>query len=376
MNLLNKIWKKSLATLIGAASLLTFSQAESTDCFDCCSFSVCDWDFTVGVDYLYWKACTSDLDYAVKINQNPFPIDGTTGDVEFDIKGICPDYESGYRVYFQGGSFCGNSMGIAGSYTQLNSKKKGSVTDSSASLLPTILHPYQEQYLSVTYPGVNLAYDSAEADWNSNYHEWTVGVTYTSNWKCNHRTGIYFGVAGMQFDEDFDALYEFRSTVEFDNISTYSNSHSDFSGWGVKLGTQYEYNICRCLDLFAQVNGTILVGDGENKRVFGFNTDDSENPLPTDYVFHKEDCCRVVPGYHLGLGANYETCICNVNLLFRVGYEFVGWFNLPYYRTYVEGLEEFDSFTDPRFLNMALSSSSATKDLSYHGLFAGVAISF
>lgn len=372
MNFFKRTKKMALASFIAIASFFNPSKAESVDCFDCCNFSFCDWDFTIGADYLYWKPCTSNLDYAVVLDRDPFPAEQNLNNpVHYDIKSICPDYESGYRVFVNGSSFCGNSMGFAASYTQVKSDKSHSVNAKARTLLPTTLHPYQEDLLIASSSGV-FSYPSAHADWESNYREWSFGGTYQSDWKCNGRVGYFFGITGMHFDEDFDTAFLIAEDSTLNGQVAFSSSSLDYRGWGLKLGSQYEYAICNGLNFFTNLNGSVLVGDGHNKTEYGF-IQGQNTVIAPNYVFEKEDCCRVVPGYHLGLGVNYDSCICNLKLNFRIGYEFVGWYNLPVYRTFVEGVED---AADPHILNLAISSSAEAQDLSYHGMFVGLAVRF
>ena len=378
MSFFNRTMQLAFVSFVAIASFFNPSKAESSDCFNCCNFSICDWDFTVGADYLYWKPCTSTLDYAVTMDRDPFsnPPPSNSDPIYFNIKSVCPDYESGYRVYFSGSSFCGSSVGLAGSYTQLKADKNSEASADKRTLLPTVLHPYQEQYLINEYPDAVVAYPGSKADWESNYHEWSFGGTYHTDWSCNSRMGYFFGITGMNYDEDFDVYFSVQIDGTIEDVILSSKSSLNYNGCGIKFGSQYEYNLCRGLNVFADANGSILIGDGDNETIFGFRTIEGSNTVAPDYVFEKKDCCRVVPGYHIGLGVNYDTCLCNLNLNLRIGYEFVGWYNLPFYRTYVEGIEDLDVVENPELFNMAISSSAETQDLSYHGMFVGVAVKF
>lgn len=366
--------KMALVSFIAISSFFNLSKVESVDCFDCCDFSFCNWDFTIGADYLYWKPCTSNLDYAVVLDRDPFQ-GGLDSAVHYDIKNVCPDYESGYRVYVNGSSSCGSSIGFAASYTQIKANQSDTVIANARTVLPTALHPYQENLLVNSSEG-NFSYPSASADWNSNYREWSFGGTYHSGWNYCNRIGYFLGVTGMNFDEYFDTKFFVAEDSALNGVVAFSKTELNYCGWGVKFGSQYEYLICRGLNFFTHLNGSVLVGDGKNKTTYGFYSGNEETHIiAPDYVFDKEDCCRVVPGYHLDLGINYDACICNFNFNFRIGYEFVGWYNIPYYRTFVEGIENVDE-TNKRILNLAISSSADVQDLSYHGMFVGLAFQF
>lgn len=376
MNFFNRAKKMALVSFIAIASFFNPSKAESVDCFNCCNFSFCDWDFTVGADYLYWKPCTSNLDYAVVLDNDPFPAEPNFNTpIHYDIKSVCPDYESGYRVYVNGSSFCGSSIGFSASYTQVKADSSHSVSANARTVLPTVLHPYQEQFLTQT-PDDVISYRSASADWESNYRNWCFGVTYHSDWNYCNRVGYFFGIAGMNFHEDFDTYFAVADENVLTGLTAFRKSTLDYCGWGLKFGSHYEYLICKGLNFFTHLNGSVLVGDGSNETTYGFVLENGNADLAPNYVFKKDDCCRVVPGYHLGLGVNYDACICNLNFNFRIGYEFVGWYNIPFYRTFVEGIEDLDVVDNPRILNLAISSSADVQDLSYHGMFVGLAFQF
>lgn len=337
-------WNKFFSLALMSAALCAFApsgvQAQNCDpccdpCWDPCNFG----EFEVGVDFLWWKPCVDDLDYCADRK--------SSSNKDFKHKSVCLDWEPGVRVFLGKPDFyCGWDFGA--SYTYISSCTS-STTKHNGNIVPTNTHS-----------GFTSAFfDEGKGSWDSCYHEWDLLISFDNSCNQCHQLSHYFGVAGIVLDQELKATLENSSQIE------QTKWDSDYWGVGFRLGTDYNRRICDCFSFFANGNATILVGDADSKTRF----DSRDSGTSADHTFKDDDTCQIVPGYHLSAGFSYDTCVCDWDFSLRLGYEFLVWHNLPNQRTYVSD----SSFSSPE---TALSTSSNTRTFGYHGLLAGVQMSF
>jgi len=354
-----------------ALACFSFSSApvqSDTCCDPCTSFSFCDAEFTVGVDYLYWKPCVDDLEYAGKSN-----IIGVGLDTEF--KNVCPDWESGYRINLGMKSSHCSSWGLKASVAIVDTDSKASTQAESGPIFATLVHPLLIDLFEVMVPNeFSSLFSFAEAHWSLDYKEWDALFTYEISWSnCQHLTP-FLGLAGIHVDQGFKATYLDDDPVEeIDGL--FSKWHSDYWGVGLRMGTTYTYQFSNCLSFFAKTHGSILVGEANSNIKYG-TIENLENEL-TIFKSKDEDCSQIVPGYHIGVGISYDSCLCNVDYSFQLGYEFTVWHNIPNHRVFVEGLGFTEVLSEEDiFGNFSLATSTNTQTLGYHGIVAGIQLSF
>lgn len=369
-----EFFKKQIA--IGLAALCATSMPSVVTADDCCwdydCNSFCDWEWYVGAQYLYWKPCVNDLDYA------SYTVEGGSVFATLqDIRRICPEWESGYRIYAGGSPREG--LGIFGSFTQVKADGYDEIPGTNNTVFPLKGLPILNQ-IAGTELGIDGTFIGAAAYWDSNYRDWFVGATYNMEINSCSSLSPYFGIVGLHYDEEFGS--EFYSLVDEEEevLSVFSDYAIDIKGLGFRLGSYYHSTICDCFGLYANINGSLLVGDYDSTSEFGF-----ANAGETEFIvtnkFNDDGCCFLVPGWQFGFGLTYDTCICNVDLILKIGYEFNAWFNLPSYRFFTEGVTEFISEGEGEepeivFTNIATSSVNTSRSLGYHGLTAGIALKF
>lgn len=346
-------WRKKLSVGLLSAALLALTpsvaSADSCDpCCDPCDWSLCDLGgFGVGVDFLWWKPCVDDMDYAFTRE-----VDTHT---HVKYHGICPDWEPGVRVFLTLPEFfC--DWTLSGSWTWISACDSSSVSSHDGELINS---PLLHQVFGV--PGFSHAKGSYDLD----YHDWDVLLSYNlCNTGC-HEFSPFFGVAGLILDQEQKVdLHDNEDLFGADRAHVKWNS--DLWGVGLRAGTHYEYRFNDCMKVFARAEGTLLAGesDGTNKQYY---IDTDESALRTDYSFKDGEHCHCIPGYHLTAGMIYETCVCDYEFALRLGYEFVHWHNIPNPRVFVGD----DSSAD-----LAHSTSRSTRDVAFHGLLAGVSFGF
>ena len=152
---------------------------------------------------------------------------------------------------------------------------------------------------------------------------------------------------------------------ENNNNSGVIDWNSDFLGFGLNVGTQYEVWIFSCLKAFAKASGALVVGEFENKNEQSLKN--GQNQQITRLTLRDDEECQILPGYHLQAGLAYQLNFFGVNSSFRVGWDFVKWYNVANPRTFAG-----------RNLNseVSIATSKSTTTYGFHGVLVGLNIEF
>lgn len=356
-------WNKKLGLVFVNFGLLAmapnFVNADSCydPCCDPCSFG----GFDVGVDFLYWKPCVGNLDYAVVRHADS--VNGTTPIVttsKAGFKTLCLDWEPGFRIR-AGKDDVWCNWRLEGSYTWLSLDDHASTRKSETDIYVAspLFHP------QFNTDGFGPAFDDLQeikGHYDATYQTWDVLLSYDIACNRCHNFQPFFGVEGLIFNQEFKvAGLEFPDDGSVDAI--YASWKSDFFGVGLKIGTAYEFQMFDCLKFYGKASGTITVGnhDGEYRAA---EIDASGNKLRGSV--NDDDCCQFVPGCNLALGFLYETCMCGYDLAVKAGWEFTQWYNVSNARIFSNGNED-EEFYSP---------SSHYTNPGFQGLVVGVDLSF
>ena len=292
-------------------------------------------DIDIAIEALIWKPCVNNTQYAAVISG--------AEDTKIKYKSVCPDWEAGIRGWWGLPCFY-RDWGIKISYTYVDFCDSSSIKKENQITSPL---PH-ESHLDSSY---TLA-DAAKANWEGYYHEWDVRLTKECCCGPYHRFTPVIAIAGIILDHELDvALFDGSSKdkVEWD---------SRYWGVGLRAGTDYDYLICPCLHFVADAHVTVLAGGAKNESEHKFDT-----KIETD----DDDCCLIVPGIHIGAGFVYDTSICDCDVSLKLGYEFIDWWNLPTPRVFVG---------ENATTRAAHATSGTTGTFGFHGLYAGIGMSF
>jgi Legionella pneumophila major outer membrane protein precursor len=363
--------KKRFLTAMVASSLLAIGAVHADDCcnpcdpcydscYDPCQTDSCCWTgFEIGADFLYWKLCMDDLEYATCYDTVIDSNGNSAGSHNATYKHVCPDWDPGFRVYVGiDDVFC--DWGLVGSYTRIQSCNSAATKQDGDKYLEAI---YTHTY-SLIGPTPAPSQDFVTMKQDLTYQSFDALFTTDYCMKSCHHFKPFFGVTGLYVDQDNRSTWMQTET----NLTTHVGNtkwNSCLSGYGLRMGSTYSFSICDGLRLFGTGSAAITVADHDTSISF-FKVDTTgENSTEYDYTF-KDSECVFVPGYHLQIGFEYDTCMCGSDFGIRVGYEFLQWHNLPNAR-------RFSSEGPPE---LSYSSSATVNTLGYHGLFAGLNVKF
>lgn len=334
-----KKWSAKFYLSLMSASLLTLFTAEvEANFWDPRCWNLCELPFEAEVQLISWKPCVDDLDYAAEVNAK----DSTT---TVNYKEICPEWQNGFRIVLGAPQLC-RGWDLAASYAYLhgNTSKHASfdgTVSSTVGMTSPMIHP---DLLPETL------FTTVRGRYEFTYQEWDLLVKYHLCCSDRQELSPFFGLAGIFLSQDLKAKFDQVGTVHWD---------SDYWGVGLRAGSTYSYRLEDCLNFFATAQGTILAGkvDSDNNQRF-----------TSHFKLKDDDCCHTVAGYRIAAGVNYDGCLCNYSYTLTVGYEFLNWYNISNHRVF--------SAADGEISEISHSTSSSTRTLGFHGVFAGIALPF
>lgn len=383
-------WRKKISLAVITAGLLALmpnaANAQTCDTYcDPCDWNPCDcWGIDVFADFIYWKPCIDDMDYAVQLTDLSETLPGESYDQEIKYKCLCTDWKPGFRAGIAlNDVWC--EWRLSGSYTYLDfcDSSKTHAEEGTVVVSPlqfgALLNPTGED-------------DSTEGGFHEvkgkialKYQSWDVLLSRAVCSSECYTIAPFIGAEGLilnqniktnsTLDSEFTEEIEEEEEVLAPGLGFAStNWKSDFCAYGVKFGTDYVYQVGDCLKLFSTGSFTIAAGDndGINSQKLTLNSDSEEEEQVVQSVTAKEDdCCQFINGYHIQLGLLYESDMCGCDFAFRLGYEFVKWHNVPKPRRFPAGSDT----TEDAYLR-GISTSPSKSTIGFHGLLAGFSLGF
>ena len=370
MKRLNKKLALAMLSLGFAALTPSIASADSFGSrdFDPCCNEPCRTDscndycsFEFGAEFLYWKPCVDDLDFAAvtfgnfEDSDNPF---------EVRYKSVCPEWEPGFRLTLRK-SDAWKCFDLSFTYTWFNSDDAESATARNGTHIAAVgLHPF----LVEENPAVDNWFDFGRGKWEFNYQTFDLLFSYPFRCGSCHTIAPFFGVEIVRFDQEWRERYGYNPNTGPSTVALVK-WESDFKGAGLKIGTDYSFLLCEGFSLFAKAAGAIVVGDSKTSNTqTEFTIDEAGNLSDEHFLrFKDDDCCHFIPGWHLQLGFQFEDEACGCEYKLRFGYEMVQWYNLQNPRRWFEPVATG---------NVAQSTHSNTTTVGFHGLFAGIEVQF
>ncbi len=303
---------------------------------------LCPWDdLEFGADFIYWKPCLNDLDYAISYSGDP-EIGG-----KYQYLDHC--YSPGFRVFGRlDDLWCG--LGISGSYTYLWDKEENKV-----------LLPAGGDLLSTLARSEFNIGTSSEIRASHSLRYQTFDALFFYSFNCCGPCSLlipFLGVEGMKLEQD-----TISNAVSENNPNEFVKIHwdSEYLGLGLKLGTEYRILLPCHFHWFFKGSFTVLGGVNNS-----YNTLIHDEGTEVKFTF--KDCENLcLPGCHLAAGLRYELSLCGRTIKFQLGYEFLDWWNIPKIRR--ASVSDEDLFIEPATL-------STGSNLTLHGLFAGLDFGF
>lgn len=320
-----------LVCILAAGLNIGGLQADNGCCFN---------NISVGADFLYWQPCAADTDYAVEYEG---------GDC-FKTKYINSNWDPGFRAWIAVDDiFCGFDAAVIYTYFDTNKKDSTSTRDQDDLFLSTSLPVFTET------PEGNYA----SGEWDLEYQTLSFVTSHPLQISCNRCISVeaFSGLTWLKLNEK---RKDFLHGGEGENETDF-RIHRDLDFWGIGpvLGMNTTYNFWDCIKVFGMMSTTLIVGENDAKDHFvgyDFNED-------FDAHFKNDDECVCFPGFHFATGLAYEMSLCEIQIAFHVGWEYIHWVNAPSFPYY----EKDES---------GVRSANSDKSLTLQGIFAGVNITF
>lgn len=311
----------------------------------------CCFDIKVGAEYLYWDPCGADLDYAVIAEDNSTIRLAS----ELRTKHLEHDADSGYRIYGKAENVWQNfDVGLI--YTKFSTHAhKFHESDVAKSIA-----------LGISLPNNNpdqLVGDSVSSNWHFDYQVVDAIVSHPLNLSCDPcwHFESFGGLKWLRMKQrKTTILTSSLSQTSLENGQSSFHQHVHASGVGPTFGMHSSYMICDSLKMFGMAAGSVIIGDSKNH--------DHYRETAPDVVFFDQEYknhhdCVCFSGIHLKTGLAYNTCWCNMQMGFHIGWEYIQWINAPGF-TYYENNDN------------GAKSAPSEKNFALQGLFVGADISF
>jgi hypothetical protein len=326
-----------------AIALFFIANSEAASSSDRC----CIGDYELGAEFLWWKPCIQDLDICGTYEET---LSEAIIDVDFDYKGICPKWEPGLRVWFRYPELIGwCNLGFKASYTYMhvNDRKK----HENGEVIGFLIHP--------GFIGPERTNMVCEGSYESFCHE--LDALFYFDGCCGVCQSIepYFGLAALFLEQELkvDHSFDQGELAGTADVKWKSNAW----GLGLRMGMAYHYYYSRCLSYYAFGQGTILAASQSGKQSQEYRGTES-----IDLSLDDTNCWSCVPGFHLGLGAVYDFCVCDFDLALQIGYEFKKWFGIRKHRRF---------YGDNTQSEIAFSNDPE-RSFGFHGLNVGLSWCF
>jgi hypothetical protein len=280
------------------------------------------WGFLADAEYLYMRARSRPLDYAIPSSN---PLGGPVG----AIQSVDYEWRSGFRIG-AGVRLPTEGWEAVFNYTYLHSSNNAhTASPPGGVLLPTLSHP-----------GFVDVADTASAQVGLNYNVFDVEFAKRIHASETLDLRLFAGPRFANIHQGVDANYDGR-----DAHNDLVRSGVSFDGGGLRVGGEGTWHLTKGLGLYARAGGSLVVGRVTSRLSEANNNGAS---VITD-VSDRFD--KVIPVAEVGMGLSYQWRSLRV----MVGYEFVNWFGL------IDGID----FADDAHVG---KYTRRTGDLSLDGL--------
>lgn len=295
------------------------------------------------VDFLYWKPCGTELDWVAE----------RTGDVATYYTNIDPDWVPAFRVGLTNSTFF-RAVTVEASYLYIHQHTKRTIEANEGNLVSPLIHEAIYAYAP------NFLPTEGEAVYNYSFHSWDALLSKSAKVK-SFNFNYFAGAAGIVLDQTLESAL-INPAIEESLIR--HRWKSDLEAFGLKIGTYGEYRAASAGNLYFFLSGILLAGDNE-----GY-TDHLVQQGEVDQNWRFDEpkrTCYLIPGLHLGAGFDYHTEILCFDLTWKVGYEFVKYWNMP-------SIRGFTGYDNNDYI--AISTPPNIGSFGFHGWTLGIVSHF
>ncbi|MEJ2040668.1 MAG: Lpg1974 family pore-forming outer membrane protein, partial [Desulfosarcinaceae bacterium] len=298
----------------------------------------------ISVESVYLRPSRSGLDFAVADSFNdPDRVRGS-------YKKVDPDYSSGWRAGIKIEAGSGRDFGLkVGKVTGRDSAS--AEAEPGGTLWGTWLHPNS----IIDDNDV----DSAEAsyDWEQTVFDFSVGQQLNIGKNLDLR--LEAGLRHARVNQEIEIMY-LQDVSAVADRKDYITNKNEFTGWGPRVGIDFDWKLAYGFDLFGSFGGSLLMGDFDVRyketdgQVF---TDGTPDTLQKRIDVEESYDRRLVPVAEVQVGLGYVYPLKNnLKMGVKIGYEYQNWFNMVTSQGYMDDVDSQLMETD-------------TTDLSFCGYF-------
>jgi len=327
---------------------------------------------TARIDFLYWKADEDGLEYGTKMVASP--LIGETSKTKTRLHDLHFEWNPGFRAglgyLLRGFDHWEINLDWTHIRNHAHAHKSARGIESQTGDVNTIISPWVHLLFELRAGATH-----ASAHWHVNYD--TLDLDFGRSFCLSKRFALnpYFGFRGAFIDQRYQARYKSVFLLA-ENAPTFTRdvtfkAKNDFSGLGLRGGTEFMWHLSQHWHLFSELSGNILYG---KFRVHMKNLHDQGlgegqiPPMPLDFKA-EEHFSRVRLNFEEAIGLGWETFFRHnkYHLSIRAAYELSQWLNQNelFYTLYFRGQ---DTISSVPVRNQG--------DLSFHGIQAGLKLDF
>lgn len=314
-----------------------------SDDYDCCGGL--PGRVGVSLDFLWWKACINNLDYAISYNGNIAAIPNSLeGEYQYVGHGWSPGLRAG--VYVED-VFC--NLDFSFFYTWMHDTHSASAIGSPP--VPPTTPPSVQPTLFLEFPNIVIApATSTNLFWvgiaaKHNYRYQTFEGLFSGEYQLNCCSNLnpFFGAIALKLDQVMEsstipALTPEQIAALGPYLPVYQvRWDSTYEAAGLKIGSDFLYKLCPDINFTASAAAMVVAGfDHWDYEGRAYPTSLIVSGVPSPPFFTTEFNAKTherhmvcSPGVHLKAGFSSTTKLLGPETSIYIGYEFVNWWNTP-----------------------------------------------
>ncbi len=302
------------------------------------------------VDFLYWQANQDGLEYGTKMLADP--IIGRESETKTRLLDVHFDWDPGFRLAlgYLFNRFDRWALDLCWTHIRnhAHGKSHAKGIESQTGPVDTII----PNWVTLVFE-LRAGASKAHAHWNVNFN--TLDLDLQRRFLVSRRLDLnpYFGLRGAWIDQHYHVKYRgvflLAEGEPFFSRDVKFKGKNDFSGIGLRTGTQLIWNLDKHWNLFADVSGSIIYGKFhvrmQNKNDQGLGEGETP-PMPLDFSA-KEKFWRGRLNFNEAVGLGWRTFFKQqqYHLSINAAYEMSQWLNQNelFYTLYFRGQDTISS---------------------------------
>lgn len=295
----------------------------------CCPAPCCAGYFYADAAFLYCKASTNNLEYAIRQTATVIPpsAPNVLSNGRMELEDLHYSWDPGVRASIEfGNTQSGIDLSLIGTY--IHSK-----TTTSTHLVPSFFEDgstidFLAPLINPDYMGIIV--ESAAAEWKLDFGTLDLIAACSFNPVGCVQLMPNFGLRGAWIEQHYAATYEGAGFTNSDTFfpSTSSQFHTRYRGIGFKAGTDFTFPLFCQLNVIGGVGGSLVYGKMEfQESIQGFQVDTASHVTVVNDKSTTKTTDQIRANLESELGLSYMSFWRGLNWIVSASYFFAVWFD-------------------------------------------------